>query len=76
MENDLETQARIRNMPENARQADGYHVARAMIRGGGFMTALSEAFRRADLDNRRLIFASWGDSIQHEWEAYRRQGGW
>lgn len=74
MENEL--QARIRAMPEDAQQTDGWHVARAMTRGGGFMTALSEAFRRADLDNRRLIFDAWGASIQHEWEAYRRQGGW
>lgn len=78
MTNDLETQARIRNMPENARQADGYHVARAMTRGGGFMTALSEAFLRADLTNRGHIFSvdDWRQSIQKEWDAYRRVGGW
>lgn len=75
MEN-TEAQARIRNMPEDVELADGYHVARAMTRGGGFMTALSEAFRRADLDNRRRIFSLWGDSIQNEWNVYRRQGGW
>lgn len=71
-----EKRDRIRAMPEDARKADGWHVARAMTRGGGFMEALSEAFRRADLDNRRLIFDAWGDSIQHEWEVYRQQGGW
>jgi hypothetical protein len=74
MENELS--ARIRNMPENFRDADNCHVCRAMTRGGGFMTALSGALQRADLDNRYRIHDAWADSIQHEWNAYRRQGGW
>lgn len=73
MENEQE---RIRNMPANASEADVFHVSRAMQRGGGFLTALGDALRRADSENARLIFASWGDNIQREWDAYRRYGGW
>jgi len=67
---------RIRNMPEDFRQADNYHVCRAMTRGGGFLTALADALQRADLENRRLIHDSWAYEIQAEWDQYRQQGGW
>lgn len=66
----------VQTMPEDFRNADTYHVCRAMTRGGGFMTALADALIRADLDNRRLIHDAWGKSIQFEWDAYRRVGGW
>lgn len=66
----------VQNMPEDFRQADNYHVCRAMTRGGGFMTALAGALQRADFENRRLIHEAWGKSIQHEWTYYRRTGGW
>lgn len=73
MENE---QARIRNMPESIHNADAFHVSRAMVRGGGFLEALGQALLRADLENRRRIYDTWGESIQREWDAYRRQGGW
>jgi len=66
----------IQDMPESSLDADTFHVARAMQRGGGFLSALGDALRRADSVNRASIFLVWGDSIQREWEAYRRVGGW
>lgn len=72
----MANQEQIKEMPESARDADTFHVARAMTRGGGFMTALAAALQRADSTNRAAIFMVWGESIQKEWEVYRRVGGW
>lgn len=49
--------------------ADAVHVANAMIRGGGFLTALSLALIRADRENRTRILDTWNYEITKEWEA-------
>jgi hypothetical protein len=49
--------------------ADAVHVANAMLRGGGFLTALSLALIRADRENRTRILDTWNYEITKEWEA-------
>lgn len=54
-------------------EADAVHVANAMLMGGGFMTALSQALIRADLRNRRKILTTWEDDITREWQMWGKQ---
>jgi len=50
-------------------EADYVHVANAMLRGGGFLTALAHALVKGDLANQKKILETWEKEITHEWEA-------
>jgi len=50
-------------------EADAVHVANAMIRGGGFLSALASALLKGDRENQRKILENWETQITKEWEA-------
>ena len=50
-------------------EADAVHVANAMLRGGGFMSALATALLKGDRSNQHRILETWHDEITREWEA-------
>lgn len=50
-------------------EADPVHVANAMLRGGGFMSALATALIKGDLENQRKILQGWEPQITKEWVA-------
>ncbi|MCA1800422.1 MAG: hypothetical protein LC650_03940 [Actinobacteria bacterium] len=54
-------------------EADTVHVANAMLMGGGFLSALSQALIRADLTNREKILRTWQFDIAFEWKMWGTQ---
>jgi len=50
-------------------EADAVHVANAMLRGGGFLSALASALVKGDSENRQRILEGWEREITKEWEA-------